>query len=152
MILTAGLGFIFAPINVAAFRYVPQHLRGVAVGFANLLRNEGGSVGTSVSQTLEQRREQFHLSRLGEHLNELSPLTQSALQQVQSNFMQLTGDPVASHSMAIRVLANLRQQQAATLSYFDLFWVTAVLPLLLLGLIFFMKKSVADKGVPAGAE
>ena len=47
MVLTAGLGLIFAPLNVAAFMYTPKHLRGAAVGLLALLRNEGGSVGTS---------------------------------------------------------------------------------------------------------
>src|SRR5580658_4487202 len=64
MVLTAGLGLIFAPINVAAFVYTPKQLRGAAVGLLALLRNEGGSVGTSMSQTLEERREQFHTARV----------------------------------------------------------------------------------------
>ena len=47
MVLTAGLGLIIAPISVAAYMYIPPHLRGAAIGLASLLRNEGGSVGTS---------------------------------------------------------------------------------------------------------
>ena len=42
----------FAPLNVAAYLYTPQELRGAAVGLLSLLRNEGGSVGTSMAQTL----------------------------------------------------------------------------------------------------
>ena len=152
MVLTAGLGFIFAPINVAAFKYIPPHLRAVAVGFANLLRNEGGSVGTSLSQTLEERREQLHLSRLGDHLNQFNPVVNSALQSWQDYFLQVTGDPVHSHLLAIQALSNLRQQQAASLSYFDIFYVGAILPLVLLIPVFLMKRSVAEKGVAAGAE
>ena len=45
---------IFAPLNVAAFRYIPPHLRGAAVGLLALLRNEGGSVGTSIGKTIER--------------------------------------------------------------------------------------------------
>ena len=66
MVLTLGLGLIFAPISVAAYKYTPVHLRGAAVGLLSLLRTEGGSVGTSMAQTIQERREQFHLSRLGE--------------------------------------------------------------------------------------
>src|SRR5262249_34544330 len=73
MLLTLGLGLIFAPINVAAFKYTPVHLRGAAVGLLALLRNEGGSVGTSMAQTIQERREQFHLSRVGEFLDPLNP-------------------------------------------------------------------------------
>ena len=73
MVLAAGLGLIFAPINVAAFKYTPQRLRGAAVGLFALLRNEGGSVGTSMSQTIQERREQFHLSRLDDSLDLFNP-------------------------------------------------------------------------------
>ena len=45
----SGCGLMFAPISVAAFKYIPAHLRGAAVGLFSLLRNEGGSVGTSLA-------------------------------------------------------------------------------------------------------
>ena len=60
VVLIVGLSMIFAPLNVAAFMYTPQHLRAAAVGLFALLRNEGGSVGTSMAQTFQERREQFH--------------------------------------------------------------------------------------------
>jgi hypothetical protein len=51
---------IFAPLNVAAYLYIPRALRGAAVGLFALLRNEGGSFGTSAGQTITERREIFH--------------------------------------------------------------------------------------------
>ena len=122
MVLTGGLGLIFAPLNVAAFKYIPKHLRGAAVGLLALLRNEGGSVGTSLSQTVQERREQFHLSRLDQDLNQFNPHVQSFLQGGQAFFLGHTGDPAKSQQMTVQVLANLRQQQAASLAYFDVFW------------------------------
>jgi len=152
MLLTAGLGLIFAPISVAAYKYIPPQLRGAAVGLSSLLRNEGGSVGTSLSQTIQERREQFHLSRLDDSLGVLNPHVQAFLQSAQTFFMQLTGDPARSRKMSLQVLDNLRQQQASSLSYFDIFWISAVLSLLLVGLVFLMKRSVAEKGSSIGAE
>ena len=73
VVLICGLSMIFAPINVAAFRYTPPHLRGAAVGLFALLRNEGGSVGMSINKIIEQRREQFHLARVGEYLEPAEP-------------------------------------------------------------------------------
>ncbi len=49
VVVIAGLSMLFAPLNVAAFLYIPKELRGAAVGLLALLRNEGGSVGTSVA-------------------------------------------------------------------------------------------------------
>jgi MFS transporter, DHA2 family, multidrug resistance protein len=45
-------------------------------------------------------------------------------------------------------LANLRQQQASVLAYFDCFWVFAVAMLLLVPLALAMRGSVAEKGSP----
>ena len=60
VVMVGGLGLVFAPLNVAAYIYIPRSLRGAAVGLLALLRNEGGSVGTSLGQTITERREQFH--------------------------------------------------------------------------------------------
>ncbi len=73
VVMIVGLSMIFAPLNVAAYMYTPKHLRGAAVGLFSLLRNEGGSVGTSMAQTIQERREQFHLLRLGEYLDPFNP-------------------------------------------------------------------------------
>src|SRR5206468_8566364 len=143
MVLTLGLGLIFAPINVAAFKYTPLHLRGAAVGMLALLRNEGGSVGTSMAQTLQERRDQFHTSRVGEFLDPFNPAVNTYLKQARAFFFQQSGDAARSEQMALQTLENLRQQQASSLAYFDVFWMTAVLALALAFLVLFMKRSVA---------
>src|SRR5215471_18606119 len=94
VVLIAGLSMMFAPINVAAFLYLPRNLRPAAVGLLALLRNEGGSVGTSVAQTIQERRDQFHALRLNEHLDPLNPNLSEPLQQAHAFFLRQTGDPV----------------------------------------------------------
>ena len=79
VVLIAGLSMIFAPLNVAAFLYIPRKMRGAAVGLLALLRNEGGSVGTSVAQTIQERREQFHVLRLNESLDSFNPAVNDLL-------------------------------------------------------------------------
>ena len=49
-------------------------------------------------------------------------------------------------------LADLRQQQASSLAYFDVFWLFAVLCLGLVLLVLLMKRSVAEKGELIGGE
>ena len=99
VVLVMGLGMIFAPLNVAAFMYTPRELRGAAVGLFSLLRNEGGSVGTSIAQTIQERRDQFHLERLGEHLDPFNPGWNNAVAQLQTVFTRQTGDPVTAKRM-----------------------------------------------------
>jgi DHA2 family multidrug resistance protein len=152
VVLIIGLSLIFAPLNVAAFLYIPQRLRGAAVGLLALLRNEGGSFGTSMGQTVQERREQFHLSRLDDLITPLNPHIHAFLDRGQAFFGQHTGDPVKSQQMTLQALADLRQQQAASLSYFDVFWVCAVVAAALVLLVLLMKRSVAEKGTHVGAE
>ena len=47
--------------------------------------------------------------------------------------------------MALQMLADLRQQQATTFAFLDIFWVAAVMSLALVFLVFLMKRSVAEK-------
>jgi len=152
VVLVLGLSICFAPANVAAYLYTPIALRGAAVGLLSLLRNEGGSVGTSLAQTVQERRDQFHTLRLGETLHSLDPATQSFLEQAQARFLQQTGDPAAAQQLALQALENLRQQQASALAYFDCFWLFAVAMLAVILVVFLMKRSVAEKGAHIGGE
>jgi DHA2 family multidrug resistance protein len=152
VVMIMGLSMIFAPLNVAAFKYTPLHLRGAAVGLLALLRNEGGSVGTSMAQTIQERREQFHLARLDDSLSPFNPFVQDFLTRAQAFFMRQTGDPARSRLLALQRLDELRQQQGASFAYFDVFWVCAALGVGLVLLVLLMKRSVAEKGAHIGAE
>jgi DHA2 family multidrug resistance protein len=152
VVLVLGLSVCFAPANVAAYLYTPLALRGAAIGILSLLRNEGGSVGVSLSQTFEERRDQFHTLRLGEYLDPLNAAASSFLARAQAFFVQQTGDPVASQQLALHQLENLRQQQASSLAYFDTFWMAAVLTFAVTFAVLLMKRSVAEKGAHVGSE
>jgi DHA2 family multidrug resistance protein len=150
VLIVLGLSMCFAPANVAAYLYTPLELRGAAVGLLSLLRNEGGSFGTSMAQTLHERRDQFHTLRLGENLDPLNPALNSFIEQAQGQLA--TGDPAAQQQLALQALENLRQQQASALSYFDCFWIFAMVTLALLLAVPLMKRSVAEKGARIGGE
>jgi len=152
VVLVAGLAVCFAPANVAAYLYVPVELRGAAVGMLSLLRNEGGSVGVSLGQTFQERRDQFHTLRLDEYLDPFNAAANSFLAKAHAVFLQQTADPVAAQQFAWQQLAALRDQQASSLSYFDCFWMTAVLTLAAAFVVLLMKRSVAEKGAHTASE
>ena len=152
VVLIVGLSLLFSPDQRGGLPLHPRAPARAAVGLFALLRNEGGSVGMSVAKIIEQRREQFHLARVGEHLGPLNPHVQSFFNEGQAFFMQRTGDPARSQQMTLQSLADLRQQQAASLAYFDVFWLFAVLSLGLVLLVLLMKRSVAEPGEHIGGE
>jgi DHA2 family multidrug resistance protein len=152
VVIIAGLSMIFAPLNVAAFLHMPPRLRGAAVGLLALLRNEGGSVGTSVAQTVLERRTQFHALRLNEQLDPFNPAVTQFLAQGRDLLTRTTGDVALATQMATQFLADLREQQALLLSYFDVFFLSAAVAGVLAFLVLLMRRSVAEKGTHIAAE
>jgi DHA2 family multidrug resistance protein len=150
VVMIVGLAICFAPANVAAYLYIPMELRGAAVGLLSLLRNEGGSVGTSMAQTVQERRDQFHTLRLGEYLDPFNAAVHSFIAQTRGLFQ--TGDPALSQQLTWQALENLRHQQASALAYFDVFWLLAVVMFALVPVVLLMKRSVAKKGARISAE
>jgi len=146
IVITMGISLIFAPINVAAFYYIPIELRASAIGLFALLRNEGGSWGTSMIQTILDRREQFHALRMNEYLDNFNPAVVSYLNEMTSYYRGANYGPVLSKQMAWQSLSNLRTQQADGLANFDCFWVMGIVALILIPGIFFMKRAVSEKG------
>jgi len=146
IVITMGISLIFAPINVAAFYYIPMELRASAIGLFALLRNEGGSWGTSAIQTILDRREQFHALRLNEYLDKFNPAVVSYLNQMTSYYRGENYGPVLSKQMALQSLSNLRTQQADGLANFDCFWVMGIVALILIPGIYFMRRAVSEKG------
>jgi DHA2 family multidrug resistance protein len=72
--------------------------------------------------------------------------------QVRAFFLQQTGDPAASRQLTWQALADRRHEQAASMAYFDVFWLFAVVAVALVFLVPLMKRSVAEKGAHIGAE
>ena len=150
VVLGLGLSICFAPANVAAYLYTPMALRGAAVGLLSLLRNEGGSVGTSMAQTVEERRLQFHTLRLDEYLDPFNAAAHSFIANAQA--LLKTGDAALLRLLPWQEIENLRQQQASSLAYFDVFWLLTVVMLAFVPVVLLMKRSVAEKGARIGGE
>jgi DHA2 family multidrug resistance protein len=150
--LTLGLGLLFAPMSVAAYKYVPAHRRGAAVGLLSLLRTEGGSVGTSMASTIRERRDQFHLARLDDYLGPLNSHVHDYMVKAHALYVQKTGDVARSLQLGVQSLDDLRQQQGLSMAYLDVFWLCAALSAVLIVLVLFMKRSVAEPGEHIGGE
>jgi hypothetical protein len=57
---------------------------GAAVALLSLLRNEGGSVRTSLAQIFNERRDHFHTFRLGEYLDPFNAAALSFIGRAQA--------------------------------------------------------------------
>ncbi len=142
----AGMAFIFAPINTAAYLYIPAEQRNNATGLFNMVRNEGASLGIALVSTLVARRSQFHQHRISDHFNPLNPVFQEAWDRATQLYQAAGFDAVTARDMGLGQLYQQVQQQAASLAYFDLFWLFAMAAFAVVPLVFFMRRSVTEKG------
>ena len=142
-----GVGFLFVPLNNAAYIYLPKDQINNATGLFNMLRNEGGSFGIAVVTVMVDRRSQHHVSRLAEHVVPTNHALQPQLDYYTDQRMLRGGvsRPVAE-DQAMGLLNQMINNQAEFWSYLDIYAIFAVIGALALPLIFLMKKSVKQEG------
>jgi DHA2 family multidrug resistance protein len=139
MAQAASLPFLFIPINAMAFRRITPDKTNNASALINLARNFGGSIGISLTSTMLTRREQFHQSRLTEHLQSMNPAYPDFANQISGALGGGGGNTPTT-------LANIYQgavQQATLLAYLDDF---KILGLVFLGLLPFLLLVKPGKG------
>ena len=113
------------PINNIALGTLPPERLKNASGLFNLTRNLGGAVGLAIINTVLIDRNAFHYARLSEHVQWGSAAAQTKLQNMTLNFEQTAG--LDATSAAISKLSGMVQQQAALLSFMDVFYLLTVL-------------------------
>jgi len=113
------------PINNIALGTLPLDRLKNASGLFNLTRNLGGAVGLAVINTVLIDRSAFHYARLAEHVEWGSAAAQQKLQNMTLNFEQTAG--LDATSAAISKLSAMVHQQAALLSFMDVFFMLTVL-------------------------
>ena len=136
----AGLGLIFVPLTTVANDAIPRERIGNATSIFNLMRNIGASVGISSVATMQFRHMQAHINYLGQHVNDASPRTQTVLAGLTAMFTAKGADPVTASHRAHGALWGMVQQQAAMLSYNDVFRFLGGMFLIMLPLLFLMQK------------
>jgi len=149
MLQSFGLAFLFIPINVAAFAYVPKEKTNMGTGIINLARNIGASVGIATVTTMLDRRAQFHQSRLAEHVNTFSAAYHNMLNGTQARLIA-AGTPTAHAAEQARgLIYNTIQRQAAMLAFLDDFKMLGVVFLAVIPALLLMKKPRVTKGTMA---
>jgi MFS transporter, DHA2 family, multidrug resistance protein len=141
MISRGGLGFLFVPINVAAFSFVPKEKMNSATGLINLARNIGGSVGISLVTTLQTRFAQRHQSNLVSHMTPQDEPYRQALRGLTATLHAQGADWSKAAHQAQSMLYGELQRQANMLAFIEVFWILGVICLAMIPLMLLMKKS-----------
>jgi DHA2 family multidrug resistance protein len=146
----AGLAFLFVPINVAAFYYIPREKTSDGTALINLVRNVGGGFGIAFTTTLLARRMQTFQNLLVHNLTPLNPVYRHALSGVHAALIDRGANPTQAQVGAENVLYGALRQQAAMLAYDNVFWVLGLLSLVMIPLMLLLRSARQDRGRPPG--
>ena len=105
----ASLGLVFVPLTTATNDPVPLDRMGNATSIFNLMRNIGASIGISIVETVQYRKQQMHTNILGAHVDAANPVTQRAFQGLRAYFLSRGADPAsATHQANAALFAMVR--------------------------------------------
>jgi hypothetical protein len=125
----------FVPLVSLIFSGLEPNRIPAASGLSNFARITAGAIGTSVITTLWDDRAIEHHAVLAEHVNDASPATRAALKTMTDAGMSL--------QQALAQINQLINQQTHTLAADELFRISALLFLLLIGLIWLARPARA---------
>jgi DHA2 family multidrug resistance protein len=141
MVQGVGLAFLFVPINNLAFYFVPRDKTNYAAGLINLARNIGGSCGIAFAATMLSRWTQTHQNYLIANLSPLNPQMQIATQAATGALVQQGQAPAVAANQAQQLIYSNMARQASMMSFDDVFFLMAVTFLILIPLLFMLKKA-----------
>ena len=147
VVQAVGMAFLFVPINTAAYAFLPRDKNNAASGLMNLARNIGGSVGISVVTTMLDRRTQFHLNQLANHLSGASLAVQARLQGLTQAMRGHGASAAFAKQQAYALIQGTAIRQATMLAYIDCFWLLGVAILLMVPMVFLIKKARPGGGM-----
>jgi len=134
------LAMLFVPLTTATMDPIPKEEMGNATSMFNLMRNLGGSCGIAAATTFLFRRQQLHTMELGAHVTQFNPAARMMSKGMEGAMIAHGSDPFQASHQAYASIWGLIERQASMLSFVDTFLAMAIVFLLVLPLLFAMKR------------
>jgi DHA2 family multidrug resistance protein len=150
MLLGVGLPLIFISITSASYYGIPPDKTDQASALINAARNTGGSIGISLVSNVLTDRQQFHQSRLIEHVIPSSVQYQDTLHQATNYFASQGASLAQAQQQAIAWIGQQVQTQSSFLAFVDAFWVLMLISLAAVPLAFTLRKIKLGGGASMG--
>ncbi len=138
----AAMAMFFIPLTSIILSGLSPDRIPAAAGLSNFVRIMFGGMGTSLTATLWDNRSALHHAQLAEHTGPGNPAFTAAVQGMQAQGMSEQG--------AWAVIERTLSVQAGTLGATDIFYMSAVLFLALIALVWMTKPSRSGAPVDAG--
>ena len=137
----AAMAMFFIPLTSIILSGQPPDKIPAAAGLSNFVRIMFGGIGTSVTSTIWEDRTALHHAQLAEHTSAQAPAFAQAVQGLNAQGL--------SNNAAYAVIERTLSIQASTLAATDIFWISSILFLALIGLVWLTKP--ARSAAPADA-
>ena len=136
----AAMAVFFIPlVNLSLSGLAPEHIP-AASGLFNFARITAGAFGTSIVTTWWDRRATLHHAQLVEHLTGSDPTSAQALATLQSSGL--------TQQQSYETLNRIVDQQAFMLSANDIFYFSAALFVLLIGVVWLARPVKSNRPGP----
>ncbi|HTO67623.1 MAG TPA: DHA2 family efflux MFS transporter permease subunit [Bradyrhizobium sp.] len=145
--LAVGLPLLFLPITTASYDGLPPDKTNQASALINVARNIGGSMGVALAQSALAQRQQFHQSRLVEHIAPSDLGYQQTIDAVTRYFQSQGSNASDAAGQALAWVGQTLQQQVDFLAYIDVFWLLAMIGVVMVPIALSLKH--IDLGAPA---
>ncbi|CAH0440728.1 DHA2 family efflux MFS transporter permease subunit [Ralstonia pseudosolanacearum] len=145
LIQGAAMAMFFIPLTSIILSGLRPERIPAASGLSNFVRIMFGGIGASISTTVWDNRSALHHAQLVERANPYNPAYASSL----GDYTQMGMPNLQANGAIERIIS----QQAAMMGANDIFWISAVLFIVLIALIWLTHpaKSAAGAEVAAGA-
>jgi DHA2 family multidrug resistance protein len=138
-----AMAFFFIPLVTITLSGITPDRIPAASGMSNFMRITAGAFGTSIATTLWEDRAALHHAQLVENINQGSQATGNALAGLSAAGL--------NHEQALAQINRLVDQQAFMLSSSELFYVSALLFLAMIPLVWLTKPKRAGAAGSADA-
>jgi MFS transporter, DHA2 family, multidrug resistance protein len=135
-----GYAFLFVPVSVLAYSYLPPGKNNKGSSLTNLARNWGGSFGVAFVTTIHERRTDLRTHDIAANLDRSSPLLHNRLDSMTRTFERLGFSHVDAMQHAQGNIYDQLNQQASLLGFMDCFRILALVCLVGIPLAFLTRK------------
>jgi DHA2 family multidrug resistance protein len=136
----AAMAFFFIPLQAITFSGLQPHQMPAAAGLSNFVRITAGAVGTSLFTTAWDNRATLHHAQLAESIHRGNGVAMQTLSQLQAGGL--------SYEQALAQVNRMIDQQAFTMAATDLFWLSSMLFVALVSLVWLTRPKMDPAAAP----
>jgi DHA2 family multidrug resistance protein len=151
LIRGVGMALLFVPLTTLAMADLKGPEIGQGSGLNNMMRQLGGSFGIATLTTIIHIRTGIHRNNLLTNINQYNPAFNDRLNALTHTFMAKGKSMMDATHMAYQAIENMVSRQALLLTYNDAYWLSGLIMLFSIPLLYLQPFKKGKVNMPADA-